>query len=241
MKFYCRHGVNRFLWLLAILSLSVAVVFFAGKTLLSPEPASGPPQGSIVKEYKAQATYNTDSLRLLYGRNKKLIDKYEIQTLLALSHYPQLKDVSIIFYEDEALLPLASRPEPYSMFGSKDKWQYNIIISTQSIDALEPILLSRVPFNAQVGIIGHELAHTAYYQDKNWIQMLLIALNYPFPSFRAAFEKNTDRRTIAHGLGWPLLAYARFARTVMRYDETELGSEYYLSPEDIEKLLKQSY
>jgi hypothetical protein len=241
MRFYRRHGTHRFLWLLIIISVFVSAIYIAGKTLINPEKGRISNQAGIVQEYKSDALYNIDSLRLLYGRNKKLIDKYELQTLLALSHYPQLKEVSITFYEDVALLPLASRPEPFSTLGSKDKWHYNIIISTQSTEELEPILLGHLPFDAQVGIIGHELAHTAYYLDKNMLQMLLIALNYPFPPFRAAFEKNTDRRTIAHGLGWQLLAYARYARTVLPYDETSLGSNYYLSPDDIEKLIKQTY
>jgi hypothetical protein len=63
--------------------------------------------------------------------------------------------------------------------------------------------------------------------------MMLIGLNYPLPSFRARFEKNTDRRAVAHGLGWQLLEYARYARKVMPYDDTYLGSEYYLSPQEI--------
>jgi hypothetical protein len=241
MKFYQKHGIHRFLWLLLVLSFCVVLIFVAGKPLVTPENGNLARGQAVIKKYAADSKYNIDSLRLLYGRNKQLLKQYELQTLLALSHYPQLKEVAIKFYEEEAILPLASRPEPSSMFSGKDTWQYNIIISTKSVEALEPILLKNVPFNGQVGIIGHELAHTAYYLDKNTLQMLLIALNYPFPSFRAGFEKNTDRRTIAHGLGWQLLEYARFARKVMPYEETDLGSKYYLSPTDIEALIRQTY
>jgi hypothetical protein len=241
MKFYRNHGINRFLWILVVLSICVAVIYVAGKTLVTPESGKLNKGAAISKQYTVDQEYNIDSLRLLYGRKKNLVKQYELQTLLALSHYPQLREVAITFYEEEAILPLASRPAPSSMLSGKDKWLYNIIISTKSVEALEPILLKNVPFNGQVGIIGHELAHTAYYQDKSVLQMLLIALNYPFPSFRAAFEKNTDRRTIAHGLGWQLLEYASFARKVMPYDETDLGSNYYLSPTEIETLIKQTY
>ena len=240
MDYYRKHGLYRFLWLFGILAVIVAIIYLAGKHLVPPEPIPASVTG-IVEEYKADILYDLDSLKQLYGRNKRLLKKYELQTLLALSHYPELKEVFINFYEEEAFLPLASRPEPASMLGAKDTWQYNVIISTKSIDELEPILLHRIPFNAQIGIIGHELAHTAYYLDKNVAQMLLIALNYPFPDFRAAFEKNTDRRALFHGLGWQLLHYSQYARQVMKYDETNLGSDYYLSPTEIEALIKENY
>jgi hypothetical protein len=189
---------------------------------------------SAVKAYQPEHyRYGVDSLKTLYGTHKQLIKEYELQILLALSHYPELKNTPICFYEESAFIPLASRPEPISMFGSKNKWRYNIIISTESTDELKPVLLQYLPFNAQVGIIGHELAHTVFYLDKSIWQMMLIGLNYPLPSFRARFEKNTDRRAVAHGLGWQLLEYARYARKVMPYDDTYLGSEYYLSPQEI--------
>jgi hypothetical protein len=241
MKRYRKYGLNRFLLLLIIACGCVTAIYAAGKILIHHEEEKLTPPAHIIQEYRKETEYDMDSLRNLYGRNKQLLPPYERQILLALSHYPQLKDIAIHFYEDEALLPLASRPEPASMFGDKGNWQYNIIISTRSTAALEPILLNHVPFNAQVGIIGHELAHTAYYLDKSLAHMLLIAINYPFPSFRADFEKNTDRRTVAHGLGWQLLDYARYARSVMSYDQTSLGSEHYLSPADIEALIKKLY
>lgn len=222
--------------------LLFSLLRLAGQKLNQPESLV------LQKDAPVQQTYNpsayahaSDSLRALYGKNKQLIQKYELQILLALAHYPELRHTSIRFYEDEALIPLASRPEPASMFRKKKHWQYNVIVSTQSMEWLEPILLKNLPFDAQVGIIGHELAHTSYYLDKNIWEMILIGLNYPFPGFRASFEKNTDRRAIAHGLGWQLLDFARFARKVMSYEETSFGSQYYLSPEEIEIQMQQTY
>jgi hypothetical protein len=239
---YFPRRVRKLFVVAGILTVTLAVINLAGRSLNKEEAFTLHPHKSPVKAYTfSDWRQKTDSLKALYGKNKYLIPAYELQILLALSHYPELKDISIHFYEEEAFIPLASRPEPISMFGSKEKWQYNVIISTKSIQAFEPILVKNLPFEAQVGIIGHELSHTAYYLDKNRWQMLMIGLNYIFPGFRAGFEKNTDRRTIAHGLGWQLLSYARYARKVMAYEETSLGSDYYLSPEEIEKQLRQTY
>lgn len=235
-------NIRRWLMITAIIVSVCCLIRLAGNTLNPPESVTLQKQAVVNPTYNQLAyVHAVDSLQALYGKNKRLILKYKLQTLLALSHYPELKNTHIHFYEEEALIPLASRPEPGTMFGSKTDWQYNVIISTKSLDLLEPVLVKNLPFNAQVGIIGHELAHTTYYLDKNIWQMLVIGLNYPFPGFRADFEKNTDRRTVAHGLGFQLLEYARYARKVIEYEETSLGSEYYLSPEEIEAQMKQTY
>jgi hypothetical protein len=239
--FYSRM-VRKLLMAIAILALFFLCIYIAGKNLNTGESfALQNIQLPVATYTQADWEQHIDSLRALYGKNKQLIKAYELQILLALSHYPELKEIPIHFYQEEAFIPLASRPEPLQMLQSKQKWQYNIIISTKSIEAMEPVLVKNLPFEAQVGIIGHELAHTSYYLDKSVWQMLLIGLNYIFPDFRARFEKNTDRRSIAHGLGWQLLAYARYARKVMQYEETSLGSEYYLSPAEVEMQIKQTY
>ncbi len=240
MQLIGQYVGNRFLILLSIIGICVVSIYIGGRSLAQNEQLTSVNLISGVKSYSASNTYNLDSLRTLYGRNKKFVAQYEVQSLLALSHYPQLQETHIAFYEDEAFIPLASRPEPLSMLAGKDKWKYNIIISTATTSELSPVLLKNVPFNAQVGIIGHELAHTVSYLDKDVKDMLLIAFNYPFPAFRSNFEKNTDRRAIAHGLGWQLLDYAHFARKAMAYDETYLGSDYYLSPEDILEQMDQT-
>ncbi|QHT69769.1 hypothetical protein GXP67_25545 [Rhodocytophaga rosea] len=239
---YLFRKASKLLMAGAILTLFFAGIYVAGKSLIEAESlVLQKYQMPVAKYIQADWEPCIDSLRELYGKNKQLIKAYELQILLALSHYPELKEIPIHYYQEEAFLPLASRPEPFRMLYSKQNWQYNVIISTKSIEAMEPILVKNLPFEAQVGIIGHELAHTSYYLDKSVWQMILIGLNYIFPDFRADFEKNTDRRTIAHGLGWQLLSYAHYARQVMPYEETSLGSKYYLSPAEIELQINQTY
>ena len=41
--------------------------------------------------------YNIDSLKKNYGQNKELLKEYELQTLIALSYYPELSDENIRF------------------------------------------------------------------------------------------------------------------------------------------------
>jgi hypothetical protein len=155
--------VRRLIIAAATVTVFFVLIYIAGKSLNKGEDFVLQSQALPVTAY-SQALWEpyTDSLRALYGKNKQLIPAYELQILLALSHYPELRKISIHFYEEEALIPLASRPEPLQMLKPKQNWQYNVIISTKSIESLEPILVKNLPFEAQVGIIGHELAHTSF-------------------------------------------------------------------------------
>ncbi|MGD1841301.1 MAG: hypothetical protein ACFB0B_10455 [Thermonemataceae bacterium] len=178
-----------------------------------------------------------DSLKNAFGANKILPPNYELQALLALSHYPTLKEVPVTFIVEETLIPLASRPHFWKMFRSKERWEYQVIISAKSSEAMEPILLKNLSFNSQVGILGHELAHTLYYQDKSFWDVVGIGTCYLLSDYRATFEKQTDQRAIAHGLGRHLLQYAKEVRSGEMEGNTEYIDQYYLTPDEIEKLL----
>lgn len=214
------------------------IFYLLGKRLNEKEKFESLSYASPTKLNYQTSNNMLDSLKALYSRNKELPKGYELQTLLALSHYPELKDVSIRFIQEEAWMPLTSRPEPMSLFGKKESRRYTIIISTKSLEEFEPVLLQNVPFNAQVGIIGHELAHTVSYLDKSLWELIIIGINYVFPDFRARFEKNTDRRTIAHGLGWQLLHYTEYSKHVLHPEDMAFFDSYYLTPTLIRKQMR---
>jgi hypothetical protein len=107
---------------------------------------------------------------------------------------------------------------------------------------MEAILLKNLPFNAQVAIIGHELAHAVDYETMNSHQLSIVGLLYFSGSFRASMEKGTDRRTIEHGLGWQLLEYAEHVRKVSRSDDrqTDFMDKFYMNPQEIRSHMDQS-
>ena len=106
---------------------------------------------------------------------------------------------------------------------------------------MEPYLLKNLPFSAQVAIIGHELAHTSCYRGMSSVQVLRTGGSYPFPGFRAEFEKSTDRRTIECGLGWQLLEYSVFVRDipVSRNNNLVWMDKFYMNPEEIRARMEQ--
>ncbi len=107
---------------------------------------------------------------------------------------------------------------------------------------MEGVLLKNLPFNAQVAIIGHELAHAVEYETFNSYQISAVGLLYFFGSFRASMEKGTDKRTIEHGLGWQLLEYAEHVREVSGSNEKQIEfmDKFYMNPQEIRKVMDQS-
>ncbi len=180
---------------------------------------------------------NIDSLRDMYGHKKVLPKGYERQALLALAHYPELKEVSIEFKMVEAESPFVSRPTVLStLFRSASKRHYLVLISTKSDGWLGDILIDDLPFEAQVGVLGHELAHTVNFVSRNFFKMIRVPIGNLSTSYLNKFEYATDQRAIDHGLGCNLLQWSRF--TSSKIPKAYLnGPERYMRPETIKKIL----
>lgn len=194
-----------------------------------------------------------DQLRNKYGKNKILQPKFERQSLIALSYYPELEDTKIVFRYKKKVSPLLTRPTIWSaIFRSPAKRKYVIIISNNSKERLDPLLLEKMPFNAQIGVLGHELSHVSYFVSTSRWGMLKIAFGNLSPRFLDHLEYQTDQATIDHGLGYQLLAWSEFVRNsyISRYksetrqlQDPELEEaqirERYMHPSTIRKIIKQ--
>lgn len=174
-----------------------------------------------------------DSLMAIYGNNKIFVEEYLDPTLIALSYYPELKESPIEFKYSSEATTMAARPRPSSMLFNR---RYIVVINDR--EEFEGIHLSQVPFNAQIGIIGHELAHVADYQKHNLFGVLGILFRYSNKARKPLFEKEIDRATIERGLGWQLYDWAQFILdenngTTEEY--RKFKAEHYLSPTEIEE------
>lgn len=146
-------------------------------------------------------------------KNKKIpTKKLEDQVRIVLSFYPELAETRIQVKLKKKQSPLSARPSILSLFRKKSKRLYYIIISTKPKKIVEPIQFENLSFNAQIGVLGHELSHIAEYQSKNstfFVQLF-------FKQFNArkldVFEFETDRRCIEHGLGKSLLIWSKEVR-----------------------------
>ena len=153
-----------------------------------------------------------------YGHFKKIPEQIKPQVLTALSYYPELRPIKIKFRIKRRRIPLTSRPRILSIFRKKKNRNYLITISSKSSLGLSPILLSNLPYNAQIGVLGHELAHISHYNTKNTFQLLGIAFGMLNSRQVDRFEWNTDRLTIAHGLGYQLLDWSVYVRKALRIE-----------------------
>lgn len=166
----------------------------------------------VVREYvESEQRLRFDALLSEFGQNKELPVNFELQALLALSHYPELKDIKIRFIIDDVDIPLSSRPHWASMLRSARNRTYLVVMDSNLEGPRDVLLLKNQPFNAQVGIIGHELAHTVYYLNRSLFGILDDAL-CQLNDCRIDFERATDRRLIGYGLGWQRYDHASFVR-----------------------------
>jgi len=205
-----------------------------GATFTTPYPVR------VVREYvEPEQRERFDELLTEFGRNKELPEGYELQALLALSHYPELKDTRIRFVVDNVDIPLSSRPHWASMYRSAGKRTYLVVIDSQREGNRRELLLEYQPFNAQTGIIGHELAHTVYYLDRSFFGILGDAL-CQLSRCRVDFERETDKRTVDYGLGWQRYDHSVFLRSSFGIDpnaEPNPGSAY-MGPRELLSLIE---
>jgi hypothetical protein len=166
--------------------------------------------------------------------------EYEDACVLALSHYPELLNEKIEFVYSKGTYSMAARPVISSMFGNRKHRKYRIYINT--VSKSKGLLLTDVGFNAQVGIIGHELAHILDYSQKSSFGILLDGIGYLFKSYRSKYEKKTDKTAIDRGLGWQLYDFSNCTQNHLNVPESykTYKKKIYMCPQSILNYIEQS-
>lgn len=223
------------------LLLSLLAILYFEKDPHEPKSLPASEFSKPVKSYSQEVSpEHFDSLRRAFGYKKQLPEGYELQALYALRHYPELRETPIRFYRTDSDISLLSQPNFKSLLLPWRSRSYNVIIDTVKIEDnswKEPTLLRNIPFNGQVGVLGHELAHIIAYRDKRGLELVWMGLKYLLsPSYREELENATDRRTIEHGLGYQLLVWSQSTRLT----KTREGKgRLYLSPVQIRGIMEE--
>ena len=180
------------------------------------------------------------TLKNEFGYNKIIPKEYEVAILTALSHYPELKNIRIRFVlRNRYPVPYGAIPSFKSLLMSPDKRQYSISILEKAKPPEEKILMKNLSFNAQVGVMGHEIAHVVQYHSCGKFQLLKFLTMYLQPDLKQKIERTADLYTISHGLGKQLLEHAIYIRSIPGYTEGRKAiNKYYLKPEEIINYLK---
>lgn len=203
------------------------VVLFSTFTLWSQQ----------TKYYETLTQADLEKLRVEYGNNKEYPLEYEQQFLLALSHYPELKDVIIELKYSKERTTMACRPKISSLF-SETRRYYILINNKEDFDG---ILLEDVPFNAQIGVIGHELAHVVDFENKTLGGVVKTGLGYLKDNYKRKLEHQIDSMTAAHGLGWQLYEWASFSMFESPFATQtykDFKKRIYMTPDQIMELLE---
>ena len=219
----------------SLLSLSILLLTLSGcgisRHARLPQISTQP----VIREFQQPAGARVDSLMKKYGKNKIFADEFVKPALIALSYYPELKDVPIEFKYSNEATTMAARPDPFSLITGR---KYLVLINHKK--NFEGILLQDVPLNAQIGIIGHELAHIVDYQNHNLWGIAGIYFRYLDKNRRAFFEKEIDKATIARGLGWQLYDWATYSTIANDYSSKayiKFKQETYMHPERIKQVI----
>lgn len=205
-----------------------------------PKKDSDGVQKLPVRQIKEADYKNTiDKLRLEYGRNKRLVKKIELPILIALSFYPELKNIEIQFLYSNIKTTMETRPTASTISKSKDRI-YTIHIDNDIEGG--GIVIEDVPFNAQIGIVAHELAHIVDYEHRSSLNIIYLGLKYSNKKTRAIFEKSIDISTIERGFGWQLYDWSDFVVNKSSAPEKykKYKRETYLTPEEIEVEIKKN-
>ncbi|MEO1051596.1 MAG: hypothetical protein AAFX87_13285 [Bacteroidota bacterium] len=134
-------------------------------------------------------------------------DRVELAANIALLYYPKLKTNRIkIKYKKNVQHPITASWSFWNIFKIRRWHTYVLLIKPNSF-------IDRISLNKQVGLVGHEMAHFAYYKKRPSIAMAWWGLKYVTSrKFRYAFERGADQTAIDQGLGWQLLDMSIYMR-----------------------------
>lgn len=237
-KFFKGLGI-----ILLLLLILVALVWFQKVDPVQYDLVEHP---HLFPDTLAGRAFNRDSLEAVVGPNKGLPEGFEIQALLAYAAYPELRNVKIDMILTQEGAPMESNFDIKTLFGSGKNRQYRVLLNNASNTPYDEILLRNLPFDAQVGILAHELGHVAYYHRHNTLQIGKWGLSYLLKDdFHAAHEQSTDLMVVYHGMGSQIWQYAHY----VRYDDccrnmyeqfgNEFMDKYYLSDKAIKAAMAE--
>lgn len=151
--------------------------------------------------------------------------------------FPELKNDKITLVFRSISMTMQARPNIWTVLGGERS--YFVFINTKR--SRNGLLLEDIPFNAQVGIIAHELCHIVDYHFKtNW-ELIKTGLWYLKKRNQEDYEKAVDYLVIKKGLGHQLKDWSQFVLSnknlSAKYKKTK--ETYYLKPEDIHRCIEE--
>ncbi len=198
----------------------------------------------IISLYTGTINQIMASLDTIQFKNKIIPSLIINEAGTALSHYPELEEVSIEFKFKPSLKRsfMKAQPKFSSIFRSKKKRTYVILMSKVfKIDGME-LPIQDIPKNVLIGWLGHELGHIMDYHTRSSLNLMLFGIQYWIsPNYIKEAERMADTYAITHSMQDYILATKKFILT-----HSSLSEKYkarirrlYLSPDEILLLVKE--
>ncbi len=173
-----------------------------------------------------------------FAQHKKIPKIIKESVLIALSHYPELKETEIdfVFKKDIKKSVMQAQPRASTLLRNKKKRAYQINISSMFKLTNSATPIHQLPTNIMIGWIGHELGHIMDYKSRSLFSLMRFGTGYLFSErYVQKAERIADTFAVNHGLGFYIIETKRFI-----IDQSDLPNKYkekiarlYLSPDDI--------
>lgn len=164
---------------------------------------------------------------------------------IALSHYPILEETPITFKFKKNIKKSTMQAQPvfWSLFKSRKKRKYVVLISEKIKISGKEFLTKDVPKDIMVGWLGHELGHILDYHARSSLNLLWFGMKYTLSrSYLKEAERVADTYAVSHGMGPYILETKSFI-----LDHAEIQEKYknrirkfYLSPEEIMAMVEET-
>ncbi len=164
------------------------------------------------------------------------------QAQKALAFYPELNNVAVAFEFKTKIKKSTMQAQPRfgSLFKSRAKRSYVIMISERIKIADSVYKTADVPEAVMIGWLGHELGHVMDYQRMTNLQLIWFGVKYLlFDNHIIEAERAADTFAVAHGMANYILETKNFILNNADIDSSyKLRiQKYYLSPEEIMELV----
>ncbi len=176
--------------------------------------------------------------------NKKIPNIISEEIKIALSHYPELKDVEIQFELKPFLRKsfMKAQPKISSLFSPKQKRKYVIIISSVFDINGQRLPIQELPKEVIIGWVGHELGHIIDYTNRNSFNLIIFGICYVLSSrYTKRAERTADTYAITHQMGNYILSTKKFILDNGNFPEIyrKRIKRLYLSPDEILQIVKK--
>lgn len=174
--------------------------------------------------------------------NKTIPETIREEALIALSHYPELKDTPIEFKFKDSIQKSTMQAQPTyaSIFRSRENRAYVILISNKFHIEKREFHITDVAPEVLIGWFGHELGHVMDYRRRSSLGMIIFGLKYLFSKkYLKRAERTADLYAVKHGMHEYIVATKNFI-----LDNVHISPAYkarierlYMSPEEIMEIV----